>query len=133
MSRYRQDILAVCALALIIFAVFSPVLRADFVAWDDDHDIYQNPHLKGLNVETLHWMFTDLRYVWRYTPLVWLTRETIYEVQGAGPFGYHLVSLVVHCFNAVWLFLLIRKLLPMVLPAESQAAPSASRWACPAL
>ena len=77
-------------------------------------------------------MFTDLRYIWRYTPLVWLTREIIYEFQGLAPFGYHLVSLVVHALNAVWLFLLIRKLLPMVLPVESKAAPNISRLVCPA-
>jgi tetratricopeptide (TPR) repeat protein len=133
MRRDRLTILVSLVLFCATFAVFSRVLVADFVQWDDDLSIYQNPHLKGLNVETLRWMFTDLRYVWRYTPLVWLTWEIIYQFQGAAPLGYHLVSLVVHSLNAVWLFLLLRKLLPLVLPAESQAAPNACRLVCPAL
>jgi protein O-mannosyl-transferase len=118
---------------LATFAVFSRVLHADFVQWDDNTSVYNNPHLRGVNVETLRWVFTDFGYVWRYTPLVWLTREIIYEFQGAAPFGYHLVSVAVHSLNAVWLFLLIRKLLPLVLPGASRAAPTASGLVCPAL
>jgi tetratricopeptide (TPR) repeat protein len=133
MRRSRLTILVSLVLFCATFAVFSRVLVADFVQWDDDLSIYQNPHLKGVSVETLRWMFTDLRYVWRYTPLVWLTWEIIYEFQGLAPLGYHLVSLVVHSLNTVWLFLLIRKLLPLVFPAESQAAPNACGWVCPAL
>jgi tetratricopeptide (TPR) repeat protein len=129
----RRDWLIGVLLFLVTFAAFSRVLLADFVQWDDPQDIYQNPHLTGLNLETLRWMFTDLRYVWRYTPCVWLTREVIYEFQGAAPFGYHLVSLVAHSLNAVWLFVLIRKLLPLVLLAERDAVPNASGWVCPAL
>jgi protein O-mannosyl-transferase len=121
------------AVALVVFAVFSPVLLADFVAWDDDLALYQNPHLKGLNAETLRWMFADLRYVWRYAPFTWLAWQGIYQVQGLAPLGYHLASVLVHSLNAAWLFLLIRKLLPLALPRECQAAPAAWRWACPAL
>ena len=120
-------------LFIIVGCVFLPSLWNDFVQWDDDSTVYQNPHLTGLSMQTLRWMFTDLRYVWRYTPLAWLTREIIYDFQGPAPFGYHLVSVVVHALNAVWLFLLIRKLLPMVLPAESKSAPNASLPACAAL
>src|ERR1035438_920996 len=119
-------------LFIVVGCVFLPALRNDFVQWDDDGAIYQNPHLKGLNMETLRWMFADLRYVWRYAPMFWLTREIIYDIQGLAPFGYHLVSLVVHSLNAVWLFLLLRKLLPIVLPVESKAAPNACRLVCPA-
>ena len=133
-SRFKRGlpIFISIALFIVVGCAFLPSLRNDFVQWDDDSSVYQNPHLTGLNLETLRWMFTDLRYIWRYTPLVWLTREIIYEFQGVAPFGYHLISLLVHALNAVWLFLLIRKLLPMVLPAESKVSPNASRLVCPA-
>ena len=129
----KGRLIFVCTLLFVVVScVFLPSLRNDFVEWDDDTSVYQNPQLSGLNIETLNWMFTDLRYVWRYMPLVWLTREIIYELQEMAPFGYHLISLVVHSLTAVWLFLLIRKLLPMVLPVEGKPAPNAYRLACPA-
>jgi Tfp pilus assembly protein PilF len=135
LNRLKQGRLVFSSVLLFIVVgcVFLPSLRDHFVDWDDDTSVFQNPHLTGLNLGTLRWMFTDLRYVWRYTPLVWLTREIIYELQGGAPFGYHLVSLMVHGFNAVWLFLVIRKLLPMVLPVESKATSDACLLICPAL
>ena len=33
----------------VTFAVFSRVLVADFVQWDDDISVYQNPHMQGLD------------------------------------------------------------------------------------
>jgi protein O-mannosyl-transferase len=131
--RYPEAALAAVALGCLVFVVFSPVLKADFVAWDDDVNLYHNPHLKGLSGETLRWLFTDLGYVWRYEPFVWVTWQSIYEVQGLAPLGYHLASVLVHALNAVWLFLVIRKLLPVALPAECRAAPRACEWVCPGL
>ena len=52
------------------------VLAADFVYWDDDVEIYANPHLKGITPETLRWMFFGTGYVVRYQPLTWLTCST---------------------------------------------------------
>jgi hypothetical protein len=43
MRRDRLTILVSLVLFCATFAVFSRVLVADFVQWDDDLSIYQNP------------------------------------------------------------------------------------------
>ncbi|MEW6305432.1 MAG: tetratricopeptide repeat protein [Verrucomicrobiota bacterium] len=136
MRRYAREFFIMLLLFLGTALVFWPVVRADFVDWDDPVLISQNPHLRGLNAESLHWMFTDVAYVFRYQPLSWLTWFTVYEFGELNPRGYHLANLIVHGLNAALLFLLLRKLLLLgVRPAGSEntlltcAALGALLWA----
>ena len=64
-------------------------VSADFVKWDDDINIYRNPHLKGVGSEQLYWMFTDFDYMRRYVPLAWLGWGLNYELDGLNPSTYH--------------------------------------------
>lgn len=103
------------ALGLLLFlvtaCVFSPSLRNDFVAWDDNHTFYQNPHIQGMDAARLHWMFTNVSYSMRYKPLSWLAYALIYEADGMRPFGFHLAGLLLHCSNAALCFVVFRRLL----------------------
>lgn len=105
-------------LFLATLAVFSRVLLADFVQWDDDISVYQNPHIQGLDWARLCWMFSDASYAMRYKPLTWLSYALIHQVGGLNPFGYHLANLLLHCFNAVLVFVVIRRLLAAGTPAQ---------------
>src|SRR5690349_11659041 len=80
--------LAVATLILIAIAVFSNVPNAGFVQWDDDINIYRNPHHGGLTWSRVVWMFTDVKYVMYYAPLSWFTLSVLYELFGLNPFGY---------------------------------------------
>src|SRR5258706_9494461 len=97
----------VCATILVYWRCLS----ADFVAWDDDINVYQNNHIKGLDLERLKWMFTDTQGALRYKPLSWLAWALIYGCSDLSPFGYHLANLVLHSLNTVLVFLLLRRLL----------------------
>ncbi len=98
-------------LFLVTFCLFSRVLVADFVAWDDDISVTANPHVKGLDWAHVRWMFGDVQQAMRYEPLSWLTYALVYEFSGLRPFGYHLANLLFHSLNAVLLFVVIRRLL----------------------
>ena len=119
----RREVLIPLFLVLATFAVFSGALRAQFVHWDDDINIFQNPQIQGLDAERLWWMFTDTEAALRYKPLSWLTWACIYAGFGLNPFGYHLANLVLHCLNVALVYFLIRKLL--IRPGE-QGTDSAS-------
>lgn len=99
------------ALGLITLAVFGSVLRADFVRWDDDINIYRNPHLGPLSLERVLWAFTDPGYVRYYAPLSWLSVLVVHQFFGLNPLGYHLLSLLLHSANVVLVFLVTRRLL----------------------
>ena len=104
-------ILICVALALVVGLFFSPVLGNEIVRWDDDITLYRNPNVQGLDLQRLHWMFTDVRYSMRYKPLSWLSIALIHSISGLKAFAYHFVSLLFHAVNAALVFLLFRKMM----------------------
>ncbi len=126
-TNYRW--LAPSILLFLVFAVFSEIPQHGFVQWDDDINIYGNPHHGGLSWHRIRWMFSDTHYVLYYAPLSWLTLSAIYEFFGLNPFGYHLASLLLHGANAVLSYYLLRALLSRRRSIEDQPNPTALSFA----
>lgn len=59
-------------IAVLTFVVFSPLLSAGFINWDDPLLILDNPHFRGFSPDRLRWMFTTT-YLCHYEPLPWLS------------------------------------------------------------
>ena len=110
-QSYQRELVWIGVIALVLAAVLGRTLYADFVQWDDDINIYDNPGIRGLDGKNLLWMFTDASYVRRYMPLGWLTWTFLYEGCGLTPAAFHLGNLLVHWMNAVLVFLVLRHLL----------------------
>lgn len=98
-------------LVLATIATFLPVVNGELLQWDDDINIYNNPHIQKLNAESLQWMFTDCSYTPRYRPLNWLSWAVLYHFFGTNGGPYHWALLVLHAVNAVLLFALLLHLL----------------------
>ena len=106
---------------MITLAVFSTVLSADFVMWDDDWLIYLNPRMAGMSLQTACDILVNTHpsSSW-YTPLIGLRWAIIYDIWELDPFGYHLVNWLVHGAGAGLLFLVLRRLLALGMPAASR-------------
>src|ERR1051325_11497057 len=91
--------------------VYWRTLSADFVAWDDDINVYQNPHIQGIDGQRIAWMFTNTQTALRYKPLSWLAWAAIYAHGGLNPFGFHTANVVLHCLNTSLVFLMLSVLL----------------------
>jgi protein O-mannosyl-transferase len=111
MRPHHRTTALVFALVAVVFGVFFRTLESGFLRWDDDINVFENPHVQGLTSENLRWMFTDFEQAIRYKPLSWLAWALVHEVFGLNPFGYHLANVLLHCANTVLVFLLIRRLL----------------------
>jgi len=111
-------------LFLLVCAVFHPVVRGEFLFWDDDFHIFENPHLTGLSWEQLKWIFTGTEYFGRYQPLLWLGWSVIKSCVGLNPFWFHLIVLLYHASSAGLVFLMIRKLLLLAEKASEETAPA---------
>jgi protein O-mannosyl-transferase len=110
----RHGIWVALALAIVLAAVWATFGRAvafDFVAWDDDRNIYLNPHIRTLGADSLRFMLTDASYVRIYMPLSWLTLGLVHAAFGLAPWAYHLANLIAHSANCVLVFLLVDRLL----------------------
>jgi protein O-mannosyl-transferase len=98
------------ALSLITLVVFSPVLWNDFVEWDDQLNLYENPAYRGLGRAQFRYFFTTV-LLGHYIPLTWTTFGLDYVLWGMNPMGYHLTSLLVHAASAAALYLVALRIL----------------------
>jgi Flp pilus assembly protein TadD len=101
-------VFAACAVLVVLtLAAYWPVTQAGFT-WDDDELIWKNHNLVNA---------TGLRHIWlnpddnaSYFPALLTAFWLQYQVWGADPLGYHMVNVLLHGLNAVWLFVLLRRL-----------------------
>jgi len=110
-------LLGVLGITLVVFAGVCPY---GFVHFDDNVTIYNNPHIRGLSWENLHWMFANASYARRYMPLGWLSYAVDYQLFGLNPHVYHAGNLLLHLVNVALLFCLLKRL---VLLAQDPATP----------
>lgn len=109
-SRART-VFACALLVIATLAVYWPARHYDFVAYDDNDYVYENPMVKsGLTWEGLKWSFVD-RQANNWHPLTWLSHMTDYQIFGLNAGGPHMVNVAFHCANAVLLFLLLQILM----------------------
>ena len=132
MSRQQQYILTCAALLGAVLIAFSPALDATFLDWDDDHNIYENPHIRGLNEANLKWMFTDLGGDIRYKPLGYLAWALLYSGFGLDAPAFHTANILLHGLNACLLLLVLTRFL-RVLTAGIRVAPDPSPALLPAV
>jgi hypothetical protein len=120
-TRRTYGLLIALVLIGSVFLVFGRVTQADFVKWDDDINIYKNPHMGGFEVSRLKWMFTDFKSTRVYCPFALLTQMIICEFVGLNPQGFHLVNLLFHIANTVLIFAFLCRLFPLI---ASERSPS---------
>lgn len=104
-------------LGLLTFAVFAPSIWNDFVDWDDQVNLAENEHFRGLGWPQIRWMFTAI-LMGHYIPVTWLTFGLDYAVWGMDPRGYHLTNVLVHSANAVLFYFVAARLLGRALATE---------------
>lgn len=130
-EHVRIEIRAVLALAvgvsLLVFALHLPSLRFGFVIWDDDLNVYQNPHIRTFDAHFFSWAFTDMASG-NWQPLTWVSHALDYSLWGLNPFGYHLTNTILHAINASLATWLVLTLLTIrrVLPHATSVSPAGS-------
>ncbi len=101
-------------IALITVVVYLPSLFNDFVNWDDNEYVYDNPHIRILNVQFIKWMFTSFHSS-NWHPLTWLSHSLDYAFWGLTPLGHHLTSIVLHGLNTFLVFILTISLINLAI------------------
>ncbi|MDP3096541.1 MAG: tetratricopeptide repeat protein [Syntrophales bacterium] len=96
------------ALVLITLAAYWQVGQFDFVHYDDDRYVFQNPRvLTGLKPENIVWAFQTL-HTGNWHPLTWLSLMADAQLFGLNAGGYHLVNLLFHLLNILLLYSVLR-------------------------
>ena len=104
-----SGLLGICLLLVVVtLAAYWPVLRYDFVNYDDPDYFTSNVHVqKGLTLPNMVWAFSTGKTA-NWHPLTWLSLMLDVELFGKGPFGPHFTNLLFHLANTVLVFLLFR-------------------------
>jgi len=102
------DLLIVLGLLLIVFACYRQALQFDFVNFDDQFYVSENPAVKsGLTLAGLRWAITDA-HLGTWHPLTWLSHMLDVEFFGTAPGLHHLTNVLLHMANTSFLFALLR-------------------------
>jgi protein O-mannosyl-transferase len=108
-SKGRKIILAT-SVALLTLIVYLPSLQNAFVQRDDGSYIFENPHIRSIDLAFFKWAFFDF-YAANWHPLTWIAHAFDYELWGLTPLGHHLTSVLLHAFNTFLVVFLVMKIL----------------------
>ncbi len=125
-----EPLLWIGALGLVLLcaAVFGRALGFTLLGFDDDINISLNPNLGAPSAARLVWAFSDWSYLRRYVPLGWITLFGVNGACGLSPVGYHATSLVLHALNALVVFWIIARVLPLALPSAGRTRIVYAAW-----
>lgn len=97
-------------LAAIIWVVFGQTLHYQFVNYDDDVYVYNNPVVaQGLTLHGVIWAFTNF-CASNWHPLTMISHMLDCELYGMHPGGHHLTNVLLHTATAILLFLVLRRM-----------------------
>jgi len=110
LTNTHGELLLCLLLLAVTLAVFWQVKHYQFVNYDDDVYVTDNPHVRmGLQKEGVIWAFTAV-HAGYWIPLTWLSYMLDYEFYGLNPGGFHLTNVLLHLLNALLLYLVFRRM-----------------------
>jgi len=109
-------------LALVTVMIYSPVVRHDFLNYDDDDYVTNNRIVQaGLTPAGIGWAFTTF-HTGNWHPLAWISHMADCQLFGLSAGLHHLVNVLFHASNAALLFLLLNRLTQKIWPSAFVAA-----------
>jgi Flp pilus assembly protein TadD len=105
----RTDLIVIAVLLLCTFAVYARIFGFDFVNFDDDLYMYENPVIRaGLSLANLKWALTAV-VASNWMPVTLISHMLDAQLFGVHAGPQHLVSVAIHALAAVFLFLALRR------------------------
>ena len=106
-TGWKQILLGSVIILGLVFMVYSPVIRGEFL-WDDLSIYIDRPVVTSSNALEIVWLKT----VWLTTdfPMTITSFWLEYRLWGKNPTGYHVTNIVLHALNSVLLWRLLLRL-----------------------
>ncbi|OQA00580.1 MAG: TPR repeat-containing protein YrrB [Bacteroidetes bacterium ADurb.Bin408] len=94
---------------IVTLLIYSRAFFNDFVFWDDDSYIHNNPYIKSLSIDNLYRIFTT-PYFANYHPLTTLSYAIEYHFFGLNPLPYHITNVIIHLISTWLIYVFILRL-----------------------
>ena len=102
----KKDLFFLCVVMLVTFSLYYKVKDYDFIRLDDDVYVTENKHIQeGLSWNNLKRAFAQVEFD-NYQPLTWVSLFANYQFFGMSAGSFHLINLLIHLLNVLWLLLL---------------------------
>ncbi len=109
-GRWRSVAIGILLL-LGVWAVFGQTLRHEFINYDDDIYIYENPNITGgLSLNRIIWVFTHDSGLDEWFPLTDASHMLDWQIYGSNAGGHHLTNVLLHAAAAVLLFFTLQQM-----------------------
>ena len=106
-SREKNVVIYALLLVAVTLVFYNPIVRNQFVDFDDLSYIVKNNHVvSGVSWTTVKWSFSTFRDG-NWHPLTWLSHALDCQIFHLNPIGHHYTGLMLHTASAVLLFLLL--------------------------
>jgi tetratricopeptide (TPR) repeat protein len=109
-KTFNKNYLIAAASAIVTLLVYLPALWNEFVYWDDNLYVFENPHIRSLDGSFFRWAFSSFDAS-NWHPLTWISHAVDYAIWGMNPLGHHLTSIILHAVNTGLVVLLALQLL----------------------
>jgi hypothetical protein len=104
----RRRWLVTLLLTAVTVAVYAQTTRHDFVGYDDNYYVVNNPIVRsGVTLDGAHWAFTT-GYGSTWQPLTWLSLMLDAQLSQVKPAWFHWTNLILHIINTLLLFEILR-------------------------
>jgi hypothetical protein len=108
--EWVRDFAVAAGLALLVFIVYWPVKSYDFLLFDDDEYVTNNPHVQaGLTSDAIRWAFTSFEHA-NWHPLTWLSHILDCTLFGLDAGKHHAVNVALHIANSILLYGVLKRM-----------------------
>jgi hypothetical protein len=115
-KKYNHLLIPLLILAALVWIIYFPVPGFEFLQWDDDYNIYDNPYFK----EGAILPFWQEPYMGLYIPLVYTIWSFLYHLTAApDPTIFHVFNINLHIVNSFLVFLFIKKVIDHFKPESN--------------
>lgn len=113
MKRDKNRLFVFLIYALLttgIIIAYEPVRFNDFVDFDDDDYVTENPQVEaGITRQSLIWAFTT-SHAFNWHPLTWLSHMLDCEFYGLKASGHHFTNVLFHVVNSLLLLSVLKRM-----------------------
>jgi tetratricopeptide (TPR) repeat protein len=124
-SHFSSDrsfsVLSISLILILTGIVYANSLRNDFTNWDDPGLVVENRAIRSLDFQNILQIFTPSAGH-TYQPVRVLSYAIDYHFWELNPMGYHIGNTLLHAVSAIFLYLVLVKVLNAICPNRSEAS-----------
>lgn len=108
-SSKHLKLITLVLLSFIICVVYQNLHDHDFISFDDNVYVFENPHVnEGFSSDNIIWAFNVFNNTAYWHPVTWLSHMLDCQLFNLNAGMHHLTSLVIHIANTLLLFLVLQ-------------------------